>query len=186
MVKQHPLPFSKHEHAVKARPHDLALDAAHFATLYANGCSEAAIADAIERQRARQETDSFPTWSRTFTTYLALATEATSLWGCTGLTWDTQYRHYVSASEEDVGLGATQLQGALHSLLDLSVILLDAFDEVQQASILGALVDRPGVRCVVVARQGFGFGDLTKRLQQLGTHTEELLPGQTLAASADG
>lgn len=59
-------------------------------------------------QRNLSDQDSAPpTWSLPFTTYLALETEATVLWGCTGLTWDTQSSYFVSVNDQDVELGST-------------------------------------------------------------------------------
>eukprot|EP00961_Rhodomonas_salina_P298476 3938111-Rhodomonas_salina.2 len=187
VLRQHPLPFRKNLNALKPVDADLTVDAAHFASLRANGCSEAAVADAVLRQRDLDDQDTAPlTWSRPFTTYLALATEATTLWGCTGLTWDTQYSDFVSVSDLDVELGGTPFATGLQTGLHQSVILLDSFASAQQDQILDALTAQPGLRWVVVARQGSDFRLRTRKLQAVGMHVDEILPGQTLMAPSDG
>eukprot|EP00961_Rhodomonas_salina_P223623 3023946-Rhodomonas_salina.1 len=86
VLKQHPIPFRKNPNAVSTTGTDLTVDSAHFASLLGLGCSEATIGYAIMRQRAHQDQDSFThNWSRAFTTYLAMATQATSLWGCSSM-----------------------------------------------------------------------------------------------------
>eukprot|EP00961_Rhodomonas_salina_P127694 1721716-Rhodomonas_salina.1 len=118
VLKQHQLPFSRSPNAIKLHPQDLVVDAAHFATLYTNGHSESVIANTIELQLLHSESNTPPTaWSSTFTTCLALATEATFLWGCTGLTWVTQYPHYISSDNADALLGSTAFHLGLQSRL---------------------------------------------------------------------
>ena len=187
VLRQHPLPFRKHANAVKPNDTDLVLDAAHFATLHTNGCSEAEVATAILRQRSLLEQDPAPlTWSRPFTTYLALATEATTLWGCTGLTWDTQYHDFVSPDDLDVALGGTSFADGLTSRLHRSVIILDSFTTDQQDRLLDALGAAPPQRWTIIARQGADYLARTQRLRTLGERVDEVLPGQTLAAPSDG
>eukprot|EP00961_Rhodomonas_salina_P192830 2602074-Rhodomonas_salina.1 len=115
-----------------------------------------------------------------------MATQATSLWGCSSMTWDLQYHHYVAIDDADACLGATTFQDGLSTLLNRSVILLDSFNPARQNLILHALRTTPGLSWTVVARQGIDFHDRTCRLQRLGQHAEVLLPCQTLTAPADG
>lgn len=134
VLKQHQLPFSRSPNAIKLHPQDLVVDAAHFATLYTNGHSESVIANTIELQLLHSESNTPPTaWSSTFTTCLALATEATFLWGCTGLTWVTQYPHYISSDNADALLGSTAFHLGLQSRLYQSIIFLNAFGDDRQA-----------------------------------------------------
>ena len=70
---------------------------------------------------------------------LAIATGATTWWGCSALTWDMQYRHFVSPKAEDVTLGAKPLGEAIHSVDQDTVICLDEFTEQQQKAMVAQL-----------------------------------------------
>ena len=128
VLHQHPRPW--HRQTLKPSAQDVAVDGAQLAVLLQQGASLADVADACARQPgACQKEDG---WAKVLTSGVSIATGATTLWGCTPLTWDPQYPQYVSPDEQDAGLGARTITQELGRVGTDAVILLDAFSLEQQ------------------------------------------------------
>ena len=178
VLRQHPENFHPKMNQVKPRVNDITLDTAHLLTLVSAGASLADVADACSRQPARDKTHT--PWLRSFTSTLSVATQTTTFWGCTSITWDNQFPSFVSPDPHDRALGSLSFDDALVNIGNGDVIDLEAFTVDQQARILGALKQTPHRHYVILSRHHPSSSSQHRTLSALASPVEDLLPGQGL------
>ena len=178
IIRQHPLPYSKHPHRVRPSERDLTLDTAQLRALLDRGATLADVHAASERALTTDAEE----WAKILTSSLSVATGATTLWGCTGLTWDPQFPHYVSPHAEDKALGATDFETALLHVGRNSVILLDAFNAEQRRRILMQLSITRHTEWVVFSEKARIQSPSRSLLSKVGQEVETMVVGQLGAA----
>ena len=184
-IVQHPRRFRHRPNKLVPGKTDDVIDAAHLRSLLQERqVSLSAVVQASRRQTTLDKRKGYTQWNRACTSRLSTALGLTTVWGCTAVTWDSQFTHFVSCESEDSSLGSDDFQEQLGAVSQNSLIFLDNFTETQQRSILTQLEAAPrSHKWMVISHAAARTCVRRNWLRKFAWQADTLLPGQRLLTS---